>query len=292
MLGSPPGFPVFASPQNHAVSRRSFFPSQLGGRIPQKTECPNRARRLEKTCYAVRSHGRSDCITVKAIISFYQSSIGKKWIVALTGLVLVGFVTGHMIGNLQIFLGQEPLNKYAAFLQGLGELLWVIRGVMLACLGIHIVTTVLLSIQNAAATPQKYAVTKSQSASIAAKTMVVSGTIVLSFLIFHLLHFTVLAIHPEWKGWEDELGRHDVYSLVIVGFRNPLATGFYLLGLFLLCMHLSHGIQSFIQTLGVRTRKIAEPLSFASPYIAGLIFLGYASIPVASILHIINPIGH
>jgi len=226
---------------------------------------------------------------VKAIISFYQS-IGKKWIVALTGLVLVGFVTGHMIGNLQIFLGQEPLNKYAAFLQGLGELLWVIRGVMLACIGIHIVTTVLLTIQNSAASPQKYAVTKSQSASIAAKTMVISGSILACFLVFHLLHFTALYIHPEWKGWEDALGRHDVYSLVIVGFRDPLASGFYLVGLFLLCMHLSHGIQSFIQTLGVRTRKIAEPLSFASPYLAGLIFLGYASIPVASFLGIIKPI--
>ena len=120
--------------------------------------------------------------------------------------------------------------------------------------------------------------------------MIISGLIVLSFLIFHLLHFTVLAIHPEWQNWEDELGRHDVYSLVIAGFQNPLATGFYLLGLFLLCMHLSHGIQSFIQTLGVRSRKIAEPLSNASPYLAGLIFLGYASIPVASIIGLIKPL--
>ena len=227
---------------------------------------------------------------MKAIISFYQSSIGKKWIVALTGLVLVGFVTGHMIGNLQIFLGQEPLNKYAAFLQGLGELLWVIRGVMLACIGIHIVTTVLLTLQNAAATPQKYAVNNPQAATIAAKTMAVSGTIVLCFLVFHLLHFTTLSIHPEWQGWHDAEGRHDVYSLVITGFREPLATGFYLLGLFLVCMHVSHGIQSFIQTLGIRTRKIAEPLTTASPYLAGLIFLGYASIPVASILGILKPL--
>ena len=229
---------------------------------------------------------------MKAIISFYQSSIGKKWIVALTGLVLVGFVTGHMIGNLQIFLGQEPLNKYAAFLQGLGELLWVIRGVLGACIAVHIVTTVLLTIQNAAATPQKYAVSNPQAATIAAKTMAISGSIVLCFLIFHLLHFTVLSIHPEWKLWEDPEGRHDVYSLVIVGFREPLVTGFYLLGLFLLCMHLSHGIQSFIQTLGLRSRKIADALTTASPFLAGLIFLGYASIPVASILHLINPIGH
>jgi len=227
---------------------------------------------------------------VKAIISFYQSSIGKKWIVALTGLVLVGFVTGHMIGNLQIFLGQEPLNKYAAFLQGLGELLWVIRGVMFACIGIHIVTTVLLSIQNSAASPQKYAVAKSQSATIGAKTMIISGSILVCFLVFHLLHFTTLSIHPEWRELYDEKGLHDVYSLVILGFQNPLATGFYLLGLFLLCMHLSHGIQSFIQTLGIRTRKIAEPLTMASPFLAGLIFLGYASIPVACFLGILKPI--
>lgn len=229
---------------------------------------------------------------MKAIISFYQSSIGKKWIVALTGFMLVGFVTGHMIGNLQIFLGHEALNKYAAFLQGLGELLWVIRGVMLAAIGVHIVTTVLLSIQNAAATPQKYAVTKSQSASIAAKTMVVSGSILACFLVFHLLHFTAQTIHPEWKTWHDTEGLHDVYSLVIVGFKDPLVTGFYLLGLFLLCMHLSHGIQSFIQTLGLRSRKIADTLTLASPFLAGLIFLGYASIPVASILGIIKALPH
>ena len=229
---------------------------------------------------------------MKAIISFYQSSIGKKWIVALTGLVLVGFVTGHMIGNLQIFLGQEQINKYAAFLQGLGELLWIIRGFLLACIGIHIVTTVLLSIQNNAATPQKYAVNNPQAATIAAKTMIWSGAILISFLVFHLLHFTTQSIHPEWRNLHDEKGLHDVYSLVILGFQNPLATGFYLLGLFMLCMHLTHGIQSFIQTLGVRSRKIAQPISTASPYLAGIIFLGYAAIPVASILGIIKPHLH
>jgi len=229
---------------------------------------------------------------VKALISFYQSSIGKKWIVALTGLVLVGFVAGHLVGNLQIFIGQEMLNKYAEFLQGLGDLLWVIRGVLFACIGLHIVTTALLTIQNAAARPQKYAVKKDVAATVAAKTMIISGTIVIAFLVFHLLHFTAQSIHPEWKGWHDAEGRHDVYSLVIAGFRDPLATGFYLVGIFLLCMHLSHGIQSFIQTLGGRTRKLAEPISTISPFVAWLLFLGYASIPVASFLHILNPIGH
>jgi len=225
---------------------------------------------------------------VKAIISFYQSSIGKKWIVALTGLVLVGFVTGHMIGNLQLFLGPEALNKYAEFLQGLGELLWVIRGFMAACLIVHILTTVTLWIQNKTAAPQfglnKYAVNNPQAATISAKTMIFGGLIVFCFLAYHILHFTTLSLNPEWAEWMDDDGRHDVYSMVIMGFRNPLTTTFYLVGLFFLCLHLSHGIQSFIQTLGVRSRKIAQPISTASPYLAALIYLGYASMPIAVLL--------
>ena len=235
---------------------------------------------------------------MKAIISFYQSSIGKKWIVALTGLVLVGFVTGHMIGNLQVFLGYEALNRYAAFLQGLGELLWVIRGFLFACLIVHIITTVLLWVQNNAAKPQRYAVSNPQASSIGARTMIISGLIVACFLAFHILHFTALSIHPEWKAWEDPDGRHDVYSLVIAGFRNPLESLFYVVGVFLLAMHLSHGIQSFIQTLGLRSRKIAQPLTTASPYLAGLLFLGYVAIPVGVQLAqhlnlpILQPLAH
>jgi len=229
---------------------------------------------------------------VKALISFYQSSIGKKWIVALTGVVLVGFVAGHMAGNLQVFLGQDAINLYAERLQSLGDLLWVIRGFLLLMIALHIATTVLLAVENAQARPQKYAVKTSVASTLGAKTMTVTGGIIIAFVVYHLLHFTAMSIHPEWKGWHDALGRHDVYSMVIVGFRDPLATLFYLIGVGLLCLHLSHGIQSFVQTLGGRTRNFAPLISAASPVIAGLIFLGYASIPVASLLHFINPIGH
>ena len=229
---------------------------------------------------------------MKALISFYQSSIGKKWIVALTGLILVGFVVGHLLGNLQVFLGQETLNAYAESLQNLGKLLWVARIILLIAFVVHIVTTILLAIQNRAARPQKYAVNATVNPRLAAKTMLLSGLTLIAFVIFHLLHFTTRSIYPDWQTWRDALGRPDVYNMVIAGFQNPLASGFYVIAMFLLCLHLSHGIQSFLQTIGGRTRKLAQPISKASPILAGLIFAGYVSIPVAVLLEILKPIGH
>jgi succinate dehydrogenase / fumarate reductase cytochrome b subunit len=205
----------------------------------------------------------------------------------------MGFVVGHLIGNLQIFLGQEPLNVYAEKLQSLGELLWVIRGGLLLVIVAHIVTTVLLAVQNSAARPQKYAVKKSVRSSAASKTMLLSGLTVLAFIIFHLAHFTAKSIHPEWKNLHDAAGRHDVYSMVILGFQNPLVSGFYIIAICLLCLHMTHGIQSFLQTLGGRTKKLADGLSKASPAISWAIFAGYASIPTAVLLGILKlPNGH
>ncbi len=229
---------------------------------------------------------------MKPLVAFYQSSIGKKWIVALTGLVLVLFVIGHMLGNLQIFLGQETLNVYAEKLQSLGDLLWIIRGFLLVVILVHIFTTVRLAIQSAAARPQKYAVKKNIAASTAAKTMLLSGLVLLAFIIFHILHFTAQTIDPAWKTWHDAAGRHDVYNMMIAGFQSPLVSGFYILAVFLLCLHMSHGIQSFLQTLGGRTRGFAPAISKASVVIAWLTFLGYASIPTAVLLGFLTLKGH
>jgi len=229
---------------------------------------------------------------VKALISFYQSSIGKKWIVALTGVILVGFIVGHLLGNLQVFLGQETLNAYAESLQNLGKLLWAARIVLLVSFVVHIVTTILLAIENRAARPEKYAVNATVNPNVAAKTMLLSGLTLIAFVIFHLLHFTTRNIYPEWQTWRDALGRPDVYNMMIAGFQNPIVSAFYIVAMFLLCLHLSHGIQSFLQTLGGRTRKLAQPISKASPILAGLIFAGYVSIPVAVLLNILQPIGH
>lgn len=229
---------------------------------------------------------------MKALIAFYQSSIGKKWIVALTGLVLVLFVIGHMLGNLQIFLGQETLNVYAEKLQSLGDLLWVIRAFLLGAVLLHIFTTIRLAIQNAMARPEKYEVKKRVASTAAARTMLMSGLILIAFIIFHILHYTAMAFDPAWKTWVDEAGRHDVYRMMIVGFQNPLVSGFYILSVFLLCLHMSHGIQSFLQTLGARTRGFAAGMSKASVAISWLVFAGYAAIPVAVLLGLLTVKSH
>lgn len=206
---------------------------------------------------------------------------------ALTGLVLFGFVVGHLVGNLQVFLGSsEPINRYGAFLQGLGELLWAVRGFLLAMLVLHIVFTIKLRAENRAARPVNYAVTERRATSPAARWMLLSGLMVLCFIIYHLLHFTVQVpevnmIGQNFETLHDAQGRHDVYRMMIMGFSNPVASAFYLVGVALLALHLNHGIMSMGQTLGLNTGKVRPLWEKGGPAIAWLIFLGYASIPVA-----------
>jgi succinate dehydrogenase / fumarate reductase cytochrome b subunit len=215
------------------------------------------------------------------ISSFYKSSIGKKWIVAVTGLILLAFVVGHLLGNLQIFLGEEAFNQYAFFLQNLGDLLWAVRIVLIAVFVLHIFTTILLAIQNRKARPQSYAVTHYKRSTLASRTMVISGLIVLCFVIVHLLDFTFMATHPEYRTMHDARGRHDVYHMVLAAFHQTWISVFYVVGVFLLCLHLSHGIQSLVQTLGLSSKSLADRLVFGGRVVAWLLFAGYASIPLS-----------
>jgi len=218
---------------------------------------------------------------VNTLISFFTSSIGRKWIVALTGLVMLGYVVGHLIGNLQIFLQPHHINKYAAFLQGLGEFLWIIRLALLATVILHIVFTIQLAIENRRGRPQDYAMQRTVQAKLSTKTMVWSGAYLLCFIIVHLLHLTAQTIHPEYRTWHDEGGRHDVYRMMIAGFRDPLMSAFYIVGMILLCAHLAHGIGSLCQTLGVRTKHAAALLTQGGRIVAWLLAIGYISIPTA-----------
>ena len=227
---------------------------------------------------------------VNAISAFYSSSIGKKMIVGLTGIILILFVVGHLLGNLQIFLGPDWINGYSEHLRELGPLLWVIRIFLLLTVIIHIYVTIRLAIQNKRARPTQYKDKENVKASFASRHMVMSGLIVLTFIIFHLAHFTVRVTDPRFVLLKaDPLNRYDVYSMMVYGFQNYVVSGFYVFALFLLFLHLSHGSSSFFQSLGLNNKKLEPRLAFWGRILAWLLFLGYTSIPVAILLGLIKP---
>jgi succinate dehydrogenase / fumarate reductase cytochrome b subunit len=219
---------------------------------------------------------------VTNIAAFHRSSVGRKMIVAVTGVILILFVIGHLLGNLQIFLGPEWINGYAEHLRDLGPLLWVIRVFLLVVVIAHIYYTVRLAIENRRARPERYRRRDIVKATFASRTMVMSGLILLAFIVYHLLHFTVRTTDPRFATLpKDPLGHYDVYSMMILGFQSPLVSGFYILGMFLLALHLSHGSSSFFQSLGLNNQKLTPRLARAGRVLAWLIFLGYSVIPAA-----------
>lgn len=227
---------------------------------------------------------------VNIFAAFYRSSVGKKMIVAVTGIVLILFVIGHLVGNLQIFLGPDWINGYAQHLRDLGPLLWVIRLFLFAAVVVHIYVTIQLAIENRRARPERYVDREYVKATFASRHMVMSGFIVLAFIVYHIAHFTVRVTDPRFVLLKaDPLGHYDVYSMMVYGFQNYYVSAFYVLGLFLLTLHLSHGSSSFFQSLGFNDKKLTPRLALAGRIFAWVLFLGYISIPVAILLGLIQP---
>jgi succinate dehydrogenase / fumarate reductase cytochrome b subunit len=227
---------------------------------------------------------------VTAFSPFYRSSIGKKMIVAVTGVVLMLFVIGHLLGNLQIFLGPRWVNDYAQHLRDLGPLLWAVRITLLIAVFLHIYFTVSLALDNRRARPQRYQKRDYVKASYASRHMVISGLVVLAFIIFHLLHFTARKFNPRFPMLKnDPLNHYDVYSMMVYGFQNVYVSAFYIIGLFLLTLHLTHGASSFFQSLGLNDKKLTPQLAFGARVFAWLLFIGYTVIPVAVLLGLIQP---
>lgn len=224
------------------------------------------------------------------VSEFCHSSVGRKIIVAATGVVLILFVIGHLLGNLQIFLGPEWINAYSQHLRDLGPLLWLIRILLLATVILHIFFTILLAIENRRARPEDYRDRNYVKASWASRHMVVSGLVVLAFIIFHLLHFTARKFNPQFPLLKlDPLNRYDVYSMMVYGFQNVYVSIFYVVGLFLLTLHLTHGSSSFFQSLGLNNQRLTPKLAIGGRVFAWLLFIGYVSIPVAVLLGLIQP---
>src|SRR5437868_3081654 len=224
------------------------------------------------------------------ISDFCHSSVGRKMIVAITGIILILFVFGHLLGNLQIFLGPDWINGYSQHLRDLGPLLWMIRAFLLIAVVLHIYFTILLAIENRRARPESYADREYVKATFASRHMVMSGLIVLAFILYHLAHFTFRKTDPRFTLLKpDSLGHYDVYSMMVYGFQNYLVSGFYVIGLFLLALHLSHGSSSFFQSLGLNDKKLTPRLALGGRIFAWLMFIGYTSISVAVLLGFIRP---
>jgi len=227
---------------------------------------------------------------VNQLSAFSRSSIGKKFIVAATGAILIAFITGHLLGNLQIFLGPDWINSYAEHLHALGPFLWIIRAFLLVTVVLHFYFTLRLAIDNRRARPVAYKKKEHVKATFASRSMALSGLVVCAFIFYHLAHFTVRVTDRRFDLLKaDPLNRDDVYSMMVYGFQNPIVSAFYLLAIFLLALHLSHGASSFFQSLGLNDKNLAPRLARGGRIFAWLIFVGFASIPVAVLLGLVVP---
>jgi len=221
-------------------------------------------------------------------VSWLRSSIGKKALMAVSGLVLVAFLVSHLLGNLLIFGGPEALNAYGAKLRHLGWGLWAARVFLIVMVIVHITTSVQLAMENRRARPQRYQIQRHAETSPAARAMLISGLFVLVYLLYHLLHFTFRVTNPEISHSLDALGRHDIYSMVVRSFQQPSVVLAYIGGMAFVCLHLSHGVASAFQTLGLTTERTIPVLGWVSRLFALAVFLGYCAIPVAVLLGVVE----
>jgi succinate dehydrogenase / fumarate reductase, cytochrome b subunit len=217
-------------------------------------------------------------------VALWGTMVGKKVVMAVTGLVLVGFVIGHVIGNLKIFLSAQAIDAYAVFLRTMGEpavpyglLLWVVRIVLLTCVALHITAALQVTRMNWAARPQGYDTKRSRVTTFAARTMLWTGVILALFIIFHLLHLTAGVVGFQ----AGEFIHLSVYHNVVAAFSIWYVSLFYVVAMACLFLHLDHGIWSMFQTLGWNNARTTPALKTLSRLLALAPFVGFISVPVA-----------
>jgi succinate dehydrogenase cytochrome b subunit len=218
-----------------------------------------------------------------APVELLRTTIGKKVVMAVSGVIWFGYVIGHLLGNLQIYAGPDKINAYAEFLHNAPALLWGTRLLLLFAIVAHVVASVQLSMRNLSARPIAYSRRSDLATSYAARTMMWSGPILLAFILYHLAHLTFGAV-PQF-----EFDEHDVYNNVVLSFQLWWLSGLYVAAQIALCLHLYHGAWSFLQTLGANhpeynawRRRFAAAASVA-------VFLGYVSIPISVMVGWLRP---
>ena len=210
------------------------------------------------------------------IRSFYASMVGKKVVMAVTGLIGIGFVILHSLGNLLIFQGSTALNSYSHFLKSSAELLWALRVTLIVAVILHVIAAVQLTRQSRSARPVAYVMHESQVATVASRTMRWGGVLILIFIVFHILHFTTGTIRPAGA-----FSHEDVYANVVSSFRIWWVALLYVVTMIALGFHLFHGAWSSMRSIGVSPpspRPLQRRISLA---IAVLVWAAFTAVPVA-----------
>jgi succinate dehydrogenase / fumarate reductase cytochrome b subunit len=209
------------------------------------------------------------------------TSLGSKVLVALSGLALAGFVVFHMLGNLQVFQGPDALNSYAAFLREMPIALWTVRLALLTIVAVHIGLSVRLTIHNRRARPVGYVSHRYRRASVSSRTMALTGSLLVLFIVFHLLHLTAGVVDPSVHNRVDFRGQRDVFGNVVHAFQNPVLVLIYLVGQVVLGLHLSHALSSSLQTLGMEHPMLDRLFRGVGPLVAMLVVVGNTAIVLA-----------
>lgn len=227
---------------------------------------------------------------MSSLSAFYRSSVGKKIIMAVTGLIGIGFVIAHMAGNLQAFVGAKKLNEYGAMLHGpLADLVWVLRAVLVVSVVLHVLMAYQLTRMSTAARPIGYQRREPQASTLASRTMKWGGVLLLVFIVFHILHFTTETVDPAgWRGMTDSRGDRDVYGNIVASFRIWWVALFYIVAMLALGLHLFHGAWSSVRTLGY-AKPSGHPLKrHIALGVAVIIWLGFTLVPLGVVVGILR----
>ncbi|MFN5378167.1 MAG: succinate dehydrogenase cytochrome b subunit [Ignavibacteria bacterium] len=235
---------------------------------------------------------------MRAFREVWDSNVFQKWLMAITGLLLVGFLLGHLSGNLLVFMGPDHINEYAHGLRTMlhGTAIWIVRLGLLTSFVLHVTSAIKLARRNRAARPNAYSTVEHRASTLASRSMLYSGLLLLTYALYHLAHFTWGVVHSEYYAKTCPPSAEcsgaecipDVYSMIVSSFQVPLISVAYVLAMIMVGLHLNHAIASAFQTLGLRNERFVPIVRTVGPLLGILVAAGFSSVPLAILAGIVK----